>query len=166
MNRSYNILFVFLTAFLFTQCYSFKNTSIPPEIETFYIKQFSNKALNVPPAFSTNFTEELKDKIRTSSRLIYQDTDPHIEFVGSINSYKVTSEAPTGNQTVSFNRLEIIVGVEYINRVNEKDKWNKTFRHFADFAPDQNLIDVEEALTTDISERLIEDIFNQAFTNW
>ena len=154
---------------LLQNCYSFRGISIDPTINTFYVAQFENRAPNATPTLAPDFTERLKDKIRNESRLIYTDTDPDVEFVGSISNYRVTSEAPQPGEQVSFNRLTIGVSVEYINNREPDEKKrvtkiNKSF--YSEFPSDQNLFDVQDELIQTITIQLVEDIFTAAFTNW
>ncbi len=147
-------------------CYSFKGISIDPSINTFYVTLFDNTTNDAPPTLGQDFTEVLRDKIRNESRLNLKDTDPDIDFTGSISSFRVSAEAPEPGQTTSFNRLTIGVSVEYINNRNEDNKWKKNFSYFANFPADQNLLEVQDELISTIHDQIVEDIFNFAFTDW
>ena len=167
MNKfNFHILLLISITYLMQGCYSFTAVSIPPEIETFYVAQFDIRVENTQATISNDFSEALKDQIRTRSRLNFTEIDPHIEFKGEITRYRVSSEAPRDDQSVEFNRLDMTVSVEYINTVNEKESWTRSFNHFADFGTDVDLLSVQDDLNEDIIERLIEDIYNAAFTNW
>ncbi len=158
----------FLTLLLVGQpsCYSFKGISIDPSIGTFYVSIFDNLSNDSPPTLGQDFTEVLRDKIRNESRLNLKDTDPDIDFTGAISSFRVSAEAPEPGETTSFNRLTITVSVDYVNNRNEDNKWKRSFSYFANFDANQNLLDVQDALITTISDQIVEDIFNYAFTDW
>ncbi len=161
-------LSILLVLGLLTQsgCYSFKGTAIAPEINTFYVSPFENRAANVVPTLSQTFTEQLKDKIRSESKLRYTDTDPDIEFSGYISDYRVRSVAPQEGETTAFNRLEIKVYVEYKNLSDESDTWKETFSFYDDYDSAVNILSVQDDLITVINDQLVEYIFNKAFTNW
>jgi len=163
-----NLVFLFLVSITFSSCYSFKGISIPPEANTFFVTQFNVFPENIPPNVGQDFAELFKNKVRQESRLRLANTDPDIEFSGSITEYRVTAEAPEAGETTSFNRLTIAVTVDYINNQNEEGSWERPnrFSQFQDFPSDQNLIDIQEELIEDIFDLLVEDIFNKAFTNW
>lgn len=147
-------------------CYSFKGTSIPPTVNTFYIETFDDQTTGSAPTLAQDFTVLLIDKIRSESRLQFTDTDPDIEFKGTVTNFEVTAEAPQPDEQVSFNNLNIEVLVEYIEEGNEDAGWSKRFPFFRPFPADVTLLEVQDQLIQEISEQLVEDIFNKAFTNW
>lgn len=160
------ILFLSILLPFITGCYSLKGYSIQPDVETFNVGTFKLKALNAPAEIPNTFQELLKDKVARESRLKYTDIDADLEFNGAIENYIVSAVAPQPNEQTSFNRLTIYVSIEYTNHLDEKDQWNKTFSHFADFPTDQNLLQVQNELIVIIFNQILEDIFNQAFNNW
>lgn len=170
MTSRYNSVpgIMILTSLLlmFSACYSFKGISIPENVNTFYVETTQTRASAVPATFPVNFTENLKNKIRNESRLKYTETDPDVEFVPTIQGFQVLAIAPKPGESAAINRLEVNIQIEYINNKNEKDNWKQNFRHFADFPASENLLNVQDELLKIISEQLLEDIFNKAFTNW
>lgn len=139
---------------------------IDPNAKTFTVGNFKLKALNAPATISNTFQELLKDKVARQSRLKYIDIDGDLNFEGTIQNYLVSAVAPQPNEQTSFNRLMIYVEIEYTNHIKEGDQWTKTFSHFADFPTDQNLLQVQDELIVIIFNQILEDVFNQAFTNW
>jgi len=146
--------------------YGFKGTSIDPSVNTFYVDVFKVDARNAPEIIGQDFTNLFVEKIRRESRLDPVDTDPDIEFKGSISRYEVTYEAPQPGETAAFNRLNLTIKVEYIDYKKEDAGWKQSFPFFFDFPNNQNLIDIQDEAIEAIYEQLVEDIFNKAFTNW
>ncbi len=146
--------------------YSFTGISIPPEVRTFYVAPFEVEALNAEPVLSQTFSDALRDKIQTESRLTQSQTDPHCEFKGVITRFDINSVAPQPGETVAFNRLDVTVNVEFINHRDESQSWKNNFSYFSDFPSEQNFLDLQDELITTINDQLVEDIFNKAFTNW
>ncbi|MEL6866042.1 MAG: LptE family protein [Bacteroidota bacterium] len=160
-------LLLLLVAVFFTACkYSFKGISIPPDVNTFYVANFDNNAPDALPTFRQTFAEELRDKIRNESRLNYDNTNPDIEFQGTITGYDISSVAPQPDETTAFNRLTITVSIQFINNKDEEANWTESFSDRREFGTDQNLIDVQDQLLEEMTEQLVELIFNKAFTNW
>ncbi len=151
---------------LFTGCYSFKGISIPPNINTFYIEDFINRAPNAPGAIDQTFSEALRTKIRNESRLRLVDIDPDIVFKGAVSRFQITSEAPQAGNTISFNKLTIGVDVEYVNSRNEDDNWKQSFSFFRDFESNADFQSLQDGFIAEIFRQITEDVFNRAFTNW
>ena len=143
-------------------CYSFKGIAIDPEIRTYYIEQFVDNSGGGVPVLAINFTEKLKDKIRNESRLVYSEVDPDITFSGSIVRFD-----PVTSLTGANNQLHIGVKV-LLGKTKGEDLEDKTFNEsfFSEFPPDVNFLDVREELIEEITDQLVIDIFNKAFTNW
>ena len=84
--------------------------AIPIDMDTFYVATFDNRADNVVPVLAPQFTEELKDKLRNESRLIYAETDPDISFSGSITEYRVSPRVVQEGEAANFSDLTIVAG--------------------------------------------------------
>ncbi len=162
--------YLFLTALLLFQsgCYTFKGISIDPAVNTFAVRIFETLASNAPPTLGVDFTERLKDKVRTETRLVLKSDAPDVEFTGKITDFRVTPVAPRPGELVALNRLEIRIRVAYTGNLDEKYGWpaERDFSHFAEFSNDVDLLTVQDALVRQIGDQLLEDIFNAAFNNW
>ncbi len=159
-------LLLAIAAFSLNGCYSFRGISIAPEVESYYVAQFRNNAVNAPPTLEVRLTEDLKEKIRTESRLILNETDPDIEFRGTVVDFRVTSEAPQPGETTAINRLTIVTAIEYLDNTAEEKDWKQNFSFFFDFPSTTDLASVQDEAITAISQQMMEDIFNKAFTDW
>ena len=147
-------------------CYSFKGIDIPDNVQTFYINEISNRARTAPADLGQTFTESLKDKILTESKLTFNDINPDIEFSGEITRFRASSQAPQRGETTAFNRLDISVRISYKDNQNEKASWENSFSFYSDFGSNENLLDRQDELISVIFEQILEDIFNKAFTSW
>jgi hypothetical protein len=124
---------------------------------------------NAPPTIAIDFTERLKDKIRSETRLRLVNQTPHVELGGKVVEYRVVPIAPRpGEESVALNRLEMTVSVYYKNSVKEKSGWaaEKRFNHFAEFSSTADLFSIQDELIRQISNQLLDDIFNAAFNDW
>ncbi len=153
---------VFSLALSLYSCYSFKGIAIDPEVRTYYVDQFVDNSGGGVPVLAINFTEKLKDKIRNESRLVYSEVDPDITFSGSIIRFD-----PVTSLTGANNQLHIGVKV-LLEKTKGEDLEDRTFNEsfFSEFPPDVNFLDVREDLIEEITDQLVIDIFNKAFTNW
>jgi Lipopolysaccharide-assembly len=161
------VFFVFYSCMaVFSSCYSFKGISIPNEVKTFSVKKLELRSNNAPPALAQLFAERLRQKIRNESRLVENNDNPDVVFAGAITAFDVLAVAPQPGERSGQNRLNVEISIDYSNSKDEKQNWQQTFSQGSPFPATQNLLSVQEALLTDINNRLAEDIFNRAFTNW
>ncbi|MDR0295744.1 MAG: LPS assembly lipoprotein LptE [Prevotellaceae bacterium] len=146
--------------------YSFTGTSIAPDVESVSIDYINNMAMIVFPPLSNSLTEALKDKFARSTRLSLVRYDGDLHFEGEITGYDVTSMGVTADEVASMNRLNITVKIRFTNNKDEKQSYDKSFSHYADFPSHESLDSKQAQLVDLIVEKLIEDIFNNAVANW
>lgn len=160
--------FVTITALVsvLSACYTLNGVSISADTQTYYVEQFDVSAIEAPAEIGQQFSERLKQKINNNTRLAFSDVDPDIDFVGSIVGFSVTPESPNANNQADLNRLTIRVSVEYTDTKTEKNSYTNTFTDFEVFDASQNLLDIQADLLDAIFERIAEDSFNKAFSNW
>lgn len=147
--------------------YSLSGGQIPESMKTYTVEFFENLSPMVVPTLAQNFTEGLKERIRTQSRLSQVDQDGDALFEGVITNYTITPAAVEANTTMaSMNRLSITVKVKYTNRKDEtgESDFEESFTQFKEFRGE--ITSQEETLARDIIQALTEDIFNRAFNNW
>ncbi len=159
---------LFLAVAMFSSgCYTLSGVSIDPNIyKSYYVEQFVNNADNAPPTLAQEASEALKEKIRTESRLVQNDTGPDIEFKGKVVDYVVTFEAPQPGELAAINRLRIVLAVEYIDHKEEKKSWKQNFQFFFDYPTTVDLASVQQQAHQVILNQIMEDIFNKTFTDW
>lgn len=161
------ILSLFLILGLYScVSYSFSGASIPAQAKTVSIKTFPNNASMVNPSLSSQFTEALRTKVQSQSNLTLIGVGADLSFDGEITQYFTQPIAIQGNQTAALNRLTITINVRYTNRFDEKQNFEQSFSRYLDYDSSKNLSEVESDLVTQISDLLVEDIYNKAFVNW
>ena len=148
--------------------------SIPANMKTIDVEFFENNAPLVVNNLSQQFTESLKERIRSQTRLsIVRTPDADAEFSGYITNYTIVpvSIQATGSNNAppiaNASRLTITVKVKYsVNqeKFGKKSDFEQEFSKYADFTGD--IASKEQALILDINKQLTEDIFNKAFANW
>ena len=161
-----SVLMLMTSAFYFYSCYSFKGISIPDNVNTYKVEVFQNRAGNAPATIGQTFTDALNERVQSQTRLNFKNNEADVIFKGNVQSYRVQSIAPTGDNKSALNRLKITVEVEYINTLKEDDKWKQNFTHQRDFDSSINLFSVQDQYIDEIFELIVEDVFNKAFTNW
>ncbi len=149
-----------------SSCYSLNGISISAETDTYYVEQFEVNTIEAPAELGQRFSELMKQKINQNTRLAFDDTNPDVEFAGAIVDFTVTPEAANANNRADLSRLTVRVSVDYVDTVTEANSYTATFTEFELFDAATNLFDVQEALVEQIFERISEDAFNKAFSNW
>ncbi len=156
-----------LLAIVISSCGFYSLTGAAIGGDTINIHFIENQALTVAPTLSATFTQKLRQHITSLSSLAQIDNDnADYDMKGAITTYNITVAAISGNETSAKNRLTIGVNIEFENRQDKTKNFTQTFSRFADFDPNQNFQSVENALITEITDQLKDDIFNRAFVNW
>lgn len=163
--------FLILAALTLSVCscgiYSFSGTSIQPDINTITIGYFEYKALKVNPSLSNDLTEAIRTRFRRMTRLEQVDTDGDLEITGEVTGYTVAASAVAAGDVASKNRLTITVKVSFTNRKYPEDNFeDKNFSGYADYDSTLSLDAEEAGLTTEIVDKLVEDIFNATVAQW
>ena len=165
MRNSLLALFFVLTLFSAQSCgvrYGFSGGSIPENMKTVNVQFFENIA-----TLGQNFTEGLKERIRSQSRLSQVSGNADAMFEGVITGYDITPAAVEANtDRAALNRLTITVKVKYTNNLDETGESNfeETFTQYREFAGQVQA--QEESLNAEIIKLLTEDVYNRAFANW
>ncbi len=151
--------------------YSFTGTST--QAKTISINEFYNNADLGAANMSQTFTNDLKTYLIQNSDLTVIQEEGELQMDGEITDFRLTPISPvsTGNETqinnASSTRLTITVKVTYVNTLDETMSFkDKSFSFYKDFTNDQNFADIEERLTKEIFDRIINDIFNASVANW
>ena len=149
------VLHIFLGC-LFFSCgfYSFTGASISPEVKTYSVAFFENKANTINSSLSSQLN-------------IQQiETEGDLSFSGEIVNYEIKPIAISSNETARQNRLTIKVKVSFMNIFDEKMNFDSNFVRYKDFPSDEDLSVVEDIYMQEICDELVEDIFNQSVVNW
>ena len=162
-------LLLFVAGVFTTGCkinYSFTGANLSPEIKTFTVYYFPNRARLINPNLSQTFTENLKSKLNRQTSLDELADGGDIEFEGQITGYEVRPMSIQKNDLAAQNRLTITVKVKYTNNKVPDQSFEKSFSAFEDFDSSLTLDDIESVLVPDIVKKLHEDIFNATIANW
>jgi len=146
--------------------YGFNGATIPPEAKTVAIQYFQTTATLAPPTLSQAFTEALKDRMSSQTRLALVNRAGDLNFEGSITGYSTSPIAIQSTDQAALNRLSISVNVKYTCAFDPKKNFEQTFTRYADYKSTESLGAVEAKLIADINEQLTLDIFNRALNDW
>jgi len=169
MRRFVFCLFVIGMPLAFASCGSVQYSLTgggPLDAKTVTINYFSNKATLVNPNLSQVFTEMLKDKFLKESKLDVVEQDGDWTFSGYISSYSTSPVAISSDNKAQQTRLTIAVDVKFEDKFDKKKNFDQSFSNYSDFDNSKNLSDVESSLITDISTKIIQDIYSKTALDW
>lgn len=146
--------------------YSFSGTSIQPDVKTFTVEYFENKAPRINPSLANSLSEALIDKYRKLTPLEMLEEGGDLLVYGTITGYDTKPIAVTADEVASQNRLTVTIKLTYSNKLHPEEDFEKSFSAYADYDSMQSLDSVESQLCDDIIEILVEDIFNATVANW
>ena len=164
-NKPFLLLLLII---LLTSCgiYSFTGASIPPDARTVSVQYFPNKAATIQPNLSQVFTEKLKDAFVEQTNLTLTEDEGDLSFSGHISKYQIKPMAIQSNETADQNRLTIAINVTFKSVIDSKANFEHIFSRYKDYNSSENISEIEETLIDEISNELVEDIFNKAVVNW
>ncbi|MCC6720618.1 MAG: hypothetical protein IT243_00320 [Bacteroidia bacterium] len=166
MKTTKPILYILIACqFAIFGCYSFQGASIPPDVNTFSVGFFENKAAIVNPSLSNTFTEKLKDKMN-NTRLNFIRENGDFSFSGYITEYIVEPIAMQGDANTTKNRLKISINVKFECIKHPEKNFEQTFSNFQDFDANKNFSTLENDLVKEITNQIVQEIFNKAAVNW
>jgi hypothetical protein len=168
IKKCWTGILIVLLAFFITGCgvYSFTGASIPPDAKTFSITYFVNNADYVEPTLSQILTNALRDRFSSQTPLVMTTADGDLQLEGTITEYSTRPIAIQGNETAALNRLTITVKVRFTNLIDPARDFESTFSRFEDYPSNEDLSQVKDVLIPEISEALVDDIFNKSVVNW
>ena len=161
------ITFLLALAVSLNSCwfYSFKGGTL--DAETCKIENFTNQASIVVPLLSETLTEKLKDKfISEFSLTMVENDDADISFKGVVTDYRATPSSVASDNQAALTRLTISVKVTYENKKEPENSYETTFSNFVEFDSNLDLASIENDLIDEITDMLVQDIFNRAVNNW
>jgi outer membrane lipopolysaccharide assembly protein LptE/RlpB len=162
-------LFLILAVLFVAGCkvqMTFRGSSVPENVNTASVQYFENRAPLINPLLSQTFTEALKDRITSESRLLINDEVGDVDFSGEITGYDLRPMAIQANAVSAETRMTISVRVRYRNFKDPQQNWESSFSAYSDFESSQNITAIESELVADIVDQITENIFNKAFSDW
>ena len=157
-----------IACFSFSTCkYGFKDTNPPPpEVKTFRVNFFENKAQYVSTQLGIQLTEKLKQKIIGTTRLQQTNKDDaHYDISGYVSQY-YTSTTGISNNNATVNRLSVGFHLIFKNTLDDTKSAEHDISRNFDFSASQTLPQVEASLTPEIVKGIVDEIFNKIFSNW
>lgn len=147
--------------------YKFNGSALNYDVyKTIDIGDFPIRAALVYPPLQQTFENRLLDQVVRQTRLREIDGNADITMSGEITGYSLTPQAVGEDAYATQTRLTITVHVQYIDHKNEANNVDQTFSAYRDFSSSVMLTDVQDELCQEISNELVDLIFNATIGNW
>ncbi|MBD5370662.1 MAG: LptE family protein [Bacteroides sp.] len=162
--------FVAILALVMTSCtisYKLNGSAINYDLyKTINITEFPIRAALVYPPLQQEFQNQLMDAVTRQTRLQITDGNADAEMTGEITGYSLSPQAVGEDAYATETRLTITVRVKYTDHVNPANSIDQSFSAYRQFSASLLLIDVQDDLCREISEELVDLIFNATLGNW
>jgi len=159
-----------LAALLLTACtisYKLNGASIDyTTTHTISFEYIPIKASLVYAPLAINFNDKLQQKYVSQTRLEQVKTGGDLQISGAITGYSLSNQAINSDARATVTRLTIKVKIKFVNRNNKSENFEKEFSQYEDFDSSKLLTDVQDDLCDQITDKLVEEIFNATVANW
>lgn len=163
--------FAILLLFICSSCiprYTMNGSAINYDIyKTVDISNFPIRAALVYPPLQQTFENELLNYVTRNTRLQEVDSNnADLKLEGEITGYSLSPQSVGTDAYATETRLTITVRVKYTDNKNPTNNIDQSFSAYRQFDSSLMLIDVQDDLCQQISEELVNLIFNATFGNW
>lgn len=153
--------------------YSFRDTSIPPEVKSIHLAYIENRARLVNPQLAPALNDAIRQKINNQASKLAQieTSDADYDVTATISDYNYSTSG-ISNQQASSNRLSVTVHIIFKNNLDPTGKkvppanFEADVTRNFDFAATTSITDAEQQLLPTITSNLTDEIFNKLFSNW
>lgn len=173
MMRPRHLMLRFLTTLLLvilcscTISYKFNGSALNYDVyKTINISEFPIRAALVYPPLQQTFENKLLDAVTRQTRLQEIDGNADLEMTGEITGYSLSPQAVGTDAYATETRLTITVHVKYTDTKNPANSIDQTFSAYRQFSASLLLTDVQDELCAEISDELVDLIFNATLGNW
>lgn len=148
--------------------YGFTGASIPSHLESVAIPIAEDNTSSPIPTLGRELTGHLTDQFVGRTRLSLNNNEPNADAVLQTRILQYTNQ-PTGvsgDERATTNSVQVRVQARYYDQVNDSTMVDRTFTGSAEYNPAQAGLDGAEQATRLAIERVAEDIFTTATSNW
>ena len=172
-KRSCTLGLMAVLAFSSCKIYSFRDTSIPPEVKSIHLAYIENRARLVNPQLAPALNDAIRQKINNQASKLAQieTSDADYDVTAYVSDYSYSTSG-ISNQQASSNRLSVTVHIVFKNNLDPTGKkvppanFEADVTRNFDFAATTSITDAEAQLLPTITSNLTDEIFNKLFSNW
>ena len=152
---------------LFEAGYRFNGSNIDyTKTKTIQIAEFPNRAPFIWSPMAGIFNTKLKDEFASHTKLQQVRRNADLKIEGEITQYQQRNKAVSAEGSSSMVELTMTVNVRFTNNVKHEEDFEKQFSSSRSYDSRQSLNSVQEELVTQMTEDLVDQIFNATVANW
>lgn len=149
--------------------YSFTGASIPSNLQTIAIPPVEDNSISPVPTLGRDLTDLLTGRFVEQTRLSLTTNEGQADALLSATIVDYTNEprGVTGDERASVNRVSVRAQVRYVDQTEgDEEMLARTFTGFGDYDPVTDGLDGERTAAQLALERLADDVFSSATSNW
>ena len=147
--------------------YTFNGSSIDyTKTKTIQIADFPIRSTYVWGPMASIFNGELKDKFTNHTKLQLVKRNGDLKIEGQITQYQQRNKSVSAEGTSALIELTMTVNVMFTNNVNHEEDFERQFSSSKTYNSTLSLSSVQEDLVTQMTEDIVDQIFNATVANW
>jgi hypothetical protein len=148
--------------------YSFTGATIPQHLDSIAIPLVEDASTSPLLDLNSNMTQLLVDRFVGQTRLSLEPTESEADALLTVQIQRYVNQpaAVGGQERANLNRITITVMATYMDRVENRQLFERAFSASDEYDPQVSGFAGEEVAAANILENLADDIFTAATSNW
>ncbi len=147
--------------------YKFNGSSINYDvIKTITLSTFENRALYQYAPLAPLFNTKLQDAYAQQTRLQFVRQNGDLEISGEIVGYDVYNKSVAADGYSSQVELRLTINVRFVNNTNHDEDFEQRFTASQTYDSTQQLTSVQDDLIEEMTDDIVDQIFNATVANW
>ncbi|MCR4769468.1 MAG: hypothetical protein K5874_04565 [Bacteroidaceae bacterium] len=136
------------------------------KVKTISINKFPIRSNYVWAPMEAMFYNSITDKYaqRTKLQIVKRNADLQLE--GEITEYSQTNKSISSDGFSSQTQLKMTVNVRFKNNTNHSEDFERTFSATTEYDSKLQLTSVQDQLVQEMTDQIIDQIFNATVANW
>ena len=152
---------------LFEAGYRFNGSNIDyTKTKTIQIAEFPIRATYVWGPMASIFNNKLKDEFASHTKLQQVKRNGDLKIEGEISQYQQRNKSVSAEGSSAMVELTMTVNVRFTNNVRHEEDFERQFTSSKSYDSRQSLNSVQEELVTQMTEDIVDQIFNATVANW
>jgi hypothetical protein len=112
------------------------------------------------------FNNQLKDEFASHTRLQQVKRNGDLKIEGEISQYQQRNKSVSAEGSSAMVELTMTVNVRFTNNVKHEEDFERSFSSSKSYDSRLSLNSVQDQLVTEMTEDIVDQIFNATVANW